>query len=95
MEDKRLIKPKVHNIVLEGREKLNISGVVDVSSFDEHAIVLETEMGGLVIKGSGLHINRLNVDEGNLLIEGYVASCTYNDKTDNKKTGSFFSSLFK
>ena len=95
MEEKRVIRPKVHNLVLENREKLNISGVVDVSSFDENMIVLETEMGGLVIKGSSLHINKLNVDDGNLLIEGHVISCIYSDKVESKKAGSFFSSLFK
>lgn len=74
---------------------MNVSGVRDVASFDENTIVLNTEMGGLIVKGSGLHINRLNVDDGNLFIEGFIASCTYTDTIENKKSGSFLSNLFK
>lgn len=95
MEDKKLIKTKPHNIAIEGREKMNISGVRDVVSFDENTIILNTEMGGLVLKGTNLHINKLNVDDGNLSVEGYVIACNYTDKTDTKRTGGFFSNIFK
>lgn len=95
MEDKKLLKSKPHNITIEGRERLTITGVRDVASFDDNTVVLETEAGGLTIKGNNLHINRLSVDDGNLFIEGYIISCVYNDKIDVKKTGSFLSSIFK
>lgn len=95
MEERKLIKTKPHNLLIEGREKLNITGVRDVISFDENTIILSTEMGGLVLKGSDLHINKLNVEEGNLNIEGYLIACNYTDKTDSKRTGGFFSNIFK
>jgi sporulation protein YabP len=95
MEEKKLIKSKPHDLTLEGREKLIITGVKDVTSFDENVVVLDTEAGGLVIKGTDLHINKLSVDDGNLFIEGFIISCVYNDKIDVKKTGSFLSNIFK
>jgi len=95
MEEKKPAKSKSHSITIEGREKLSITGIRDVASFDDSMVVLDTEAGGLTIKGTGLHINRLSVDEGNLLIEGYIISCSYNDKINAKKTGSFLSNIFK
>jgi sporulation protein YabP len=95
MEDRKQLKTKPHNVFIEGREKLGITGVRDVVSFDENTIVLNTEMGGLILKGSNLHINKLNVEDGNLNIEGYIIACNYTDKTDSKKTGGFFSNIFK
>ncbi len=95
MEERKLIKTKAHNLSIEGREKLTITGVRDVVSFDENTIILNTEMGGLVLKGTNLHINKLNVEDGNLNIEGYVIAFNYTDKTDSKKTGGFFSNIFK
>lgn len=95
MEDKRLIGSKPHNITIEGREKIVITGIRDVASFDDNTVNLDTEAGGLTIRGSELHINKLSLDEGNLFIEGYIISCIYNDKIDTKKAGSFFSSIFK
>jgi sporulation protein YabP len=95
MEEKKLMKTKPHNITIEGREKLAITGVKDVTSFDDNTVILDTEAGGLTIRGTELHINRLNVDDGNLFVEGYIISCVYNDKLDVKKTGSFLSNIFK
>ena len=95
MEEKKLIKSKPHSITIEGRERLIINGVKDVASFNESEVSLETEAGGLIIRGTDLHINRLSVDDGNLFIEGYIISCVYNDKIDIKKTGNFLSNIFK
>jgi sporulation protein YabP len=95
MEEKKTIKSKAHDVTIEGREKLAVTGVKDVASFDDNTVVLDTEGGGLTIKGTDLHINRLSVEDGNLFIEGFIISCIYSDKLDVKKTGSFFSNIFK
>ncbi len=95
MEEKRLSKTKPHNIFIESREKLNITGVLEVISFDENTIALNTELGGLILKGTNLHINKLNVDEGSLNIEGYIQTCNYTDKSTSKKSGGFLSNIFK
>lgn len=93
MEEKKTSKSSIINIV--DRSKMNISGVNNVGSFDEETISLMTDLGGLVIQGKGLKINKLNVDDGNLIIEGQVTSCVYNDKLENLNKGSFMSRLFK
>lgn len=95
MEENKIIKSRPHNITVEGRERLAITGVKDVTSFDDNTVVLDTEAGGLTIKGTDLHINRLSVEDGNLFVEGYIISCVYNDKIDVRKTGSFLSNIFK
>ena len=51
----------IQNIVLENREKLSISGVLDVLSFDDQIVILETELGLLTIKGENLRINKLSL----------------------------------
>ncbi len=95
MDEKKVVKSKPHNINIEGREKLQISGVVEVGSFNDNTISLDTELGGLIIKGVNLHISKLNVDDGNLMIEGYMVSCIYSDKMESSKDGSFLSRIFK
>lgn len=85
-----------HRIVIENREKVELTGVVDVLAFDEEEIVLETDMGMMVIKGKGLHINRLNLDNGEVKLDGEVESLSYSEN-DVYAGGnsSFFSKLFK
>lgn len=95
MEDKKVIKAKSQSISIENREKMLLTGVTDVSSFDENTIVLDTEMGGLVIKGTGMHISKLCVDDGNLNIEGFIISCSFTEKAASKKSGGFLSNIFK
>lgn len=46
----------VQNLILENREKLTISGVIDVLSFDDQIVILETELGMLTIKGEDLRM---------------------------------------
>lgn len=95
MEEKRTVKAKPHSITIEGRERLIITGVRDVVSFNDNEAALDTEAGGLNVRGKNLHINKLNVEDGNLLVEGYIFSCIYNDKIDVKRTGSLFGNIFK
>ena len=66
-----------HSLILEGRERLSISGVEDVESFDEKSIVAQTTRGTLVIHGSALHIGRLSLETGDLAIDGSVDSLEY------------------
>ena len=87
-------KPQVHNLMMENREKLTVSGVIDVDSFCEDTIVLYTDMGTLTIKGSDLHINKLSADTGDLVINGDVDSLVYSNGMKNKGEG-MFARLFK
>ena len=83
-----------HNIIMEDRRLLTVSGVADVDSFDEHAVTVFTDMGELVVRGHDLHINRLSVEIGELLLEGSITSLTYQD-TAPKTAGGFFSRVFR
>ena len=59
-----------HKIVLNNRNQGNLTGILDVISFDENTIVLDTDMGLLTIKGKDLHVNRLSLEKGEIDIEG-------------------------
>ncbi len=90
-----LARPKVpQNIILEDRHTLTVSGVSDVDSFDEQSIVIFTQLGELCVKGSDLHINRLSLEIGEILVEGEIDSLTYSDR-EEKQTGGFFSKVFR
>ena len=92
-EDKKNIVQLPHQLILEDRRALTVSGVSDVDSFDELTVVIYTEMGELTVKGQGLHINRLNVETGELTLEGSVDSLTYTEI--HSRSGGFFGKLFK
>ena len=89
-EDKRVAKPKTQNLILENRERLSISGVVDVESFNDECVIVETELGMLVVRGEDLHINKLNLDNSELNIEGEIISCEYSDRESSKSKGLGF-----
>lgn len=82
-----------HNLILEDRKNLSVSGVADVDKFDEETVVLITELGELTVKGTKLHINKFSVDNGELSIEGEISSLAYSDFQQNQ--GGFFSKLFR
>lgn len=90
-EDKRTIKLP-HNLILEDRHALTVTGVSDVDSFDEQTVVVFTDMGELTVKGDQLHINRLSVETGELTMEGNISSLTYSEE---QQRGGFFGKLFK
>ncbi|NLY42886.1 MAG: sporulation protein YabP [Clostridiaceae bacterium] len=90
------VKAVTQNLIIENREKISISGVLDVESFDDESIVLHTELGVLIIKGYGLHINKLDIDSGELSIEGDIVSCTYSDDDHGKSKGlGFLAKMFR
>lgn len=86
---------RFHNIILENRSSLNVSGVDDVDSFDEHSITAFTQMGVLAVKGENLHINKFSVEVGELSIEGKICSIAYTDDFGGKSSGGFFSKMFR
>jgi sporulation protein YabP len=94
IEDKKMNKSKTQNLILENRERLSISGVIDVESFNDECVIVETELGILIVRGEDLHINKLNIDNSELDIEGDIVSCEYSDR-DRSKGGGFFAKMFK
>lgn len=84
-----------NNIVMENRQKLSISGVYDVDSFDESSIEVYTSAGYLAIRGNDLHISKLNIENGEVSVEGDIWAMEYSDGDYKKGAGGFFSRLFK
>ena len=83
-----------HSLILENRSGLGISGVTDVDNFDENSILLYTQLGELVIRGKKLHINVMNVETGDLSVEGDICALIYGDR-NTKKKATFLNKLFK
>jgi sporulation protein YabP len=81
-----------HRLNLEGRERLFIAGVEDVVSFDEREILLDTTEGSLLLRGEGMHINKLSVENGELQIEGQIDSVEYSDSAPSRP--GFFTRVF-
>ena len=78
MEDKK-INNCIQNIMLESREKLTVSGVSDVFSFDDQIVIVATELGLLTIKGENLKINKLNIDTSDFILNGKISSLAYSE----------------
>lgn len=93
MADEKRISAMPHNLVLEDRRILTVSGVSDVDSFDEETVIVFTDMGELTVRGKNLHINRLSVEVGELTVEGNIAALIYSDEP--AKSGGFFSKVFR
>ena len=81
----------VNHVILEGRERLSVSGVEEVERFDEESVVMETSQGTLIVSGQGLHIEQLSLDGGELRVEGTIDALSYED--GRRERGGFFSRL--
>ena len=85
-----------HKVNLYNREKGTLTGILDVISFDENTIVLDTDMGLLTIRGKDLHVSRLALEKGEIDIEGRTDSLVYSSNEAYRKSGqSLLARLFK
>ena len=85
----------IQNLILESREKLNITGALDVLSFDDQIVIVQTHLGLLTVKGEDLRISKLNIDSEEVIVDGTIGSMSYSDKSVDKKDNGFFSKIFK
>lgn len=85
----------IQNLILENRSKLSISGVLDVLSFDDQVVIVETELGLLTVKGENLRINKLSIDTSEVIVEGDISNLSYSEKELDKKSGGFLGKIFK
>ena len=83
-----------HRIVWTDRKRGNITGVTDVGSFDETTVILETDQGILTLKGKGLHIGKLSLEQGEVELDGVIESMVYTGSRPEKK-GSVLKRLFR
>lgn len=90
-EDIQRLQPREHALSIEGRGKMRISGVEDVSGFDENLVILTTSMGELTVRGQELHIEKIDLDAGHLELHGKIQELSYDD---NVRSGTLWSRLF-
>jgi sporulation protein YabP len=97
IEDRKTINTGViQNLILENRQKLCISGVIDVLSFDDQVVIVETELGLLTVKGENLRINKLSIDTSEVIVEGDMSALTYSDnKSSENNKSSFLGKIFR
>ena len=85
-----------HKLVVNNRKTSLVTGVLDVLSFDLNEILLETEQGMLMVKGTDMHVNRLNLEKGEVDMSGNIDSFTYSDVHQQAKGGeSLLGKLFR
>lgn len=102
MKEQKTLQPKPseqksvkmpHSLIVENRKTLTATGVSNVDSFDDETVVASTDLGDMTVHGSKLHIDKLNLDTGELTLEGEIVSVTY---TANRSSGGgVFSRLFR
>ena len=83
------------SLSLEDRKKLTLSGELEVVNFDDEKISLNTILGNLAIKGEGLKMNKLDVQNGDVIIIGYISSMIYSGKDGKKSKESIIKKIFK
>ena len=84
--------PMPHQLIMQERHLLEMTGVSDVDRFDENTVTAYTSLGELTIRGKGLHIRQLNLESGSLSVEGQVDSLSY---AETVRSSGFFGRLFR
>jgi sporulation protein YabP len=95
MEEKKKNSELVHQLILTNRGQLALEGVNNLGSYDQEQIILETSSGVLEVKGEGLHIQQLNLDQGKVIVDGDIFSLVYTDENAIRKGKGFFGRLIK
>ncbi len=87
---------KNHKLVVNNRKTSFVTGVIDVLSFDLNGILLVTEQGMMMVKGTDLHVNRLSLEKGEVDLSGSIDSVAYSDvQSVVKQQDNLFSKLFR
>ena len=89
MENEKLVTIP-HGLTLEGRKKAKISGVAAVSCFNDQEIVLDTTEGELTLLGENLHIEQLNLEDGQLMVTGGISGLEYSERSAGKERRGLF-----
>ena len=84
--------PARSNVTIENREKISLTGIVRVDSFDESEVTARLDSSTVSVYGQGLHISRLDLDGGILIIDGFINGVEY---SDTESRGGLFQRLFR
>ena len=83
-----------HKVTIDNRARITVTAVEDVESFDEEKVIIITDMGTMTVTGTDFKISRLNVEDGQLIIEGEIDEIQYSERAVSDG-GGFFSRLFR
>jgi sporulation protein YabP len=75
---------KHHALNLRDRHLMELTGVTKVESFDEHEIAVMTQLGTLSVKGENLHIKHLDLENGDLQLDGSIVTLSYQQESRRK-----------
>ena len=97
MEELKKPEKRPHKVTIEGRERMTVTSVEDMDSFNENEVIFLTGAGMMTMIGEDLHINRLNLDDGTIVIEGMIEALDYADHEEQRmhQKGGFMSRVFK
>lgn len=84
-----------HELKIIDRREIALTGIKKITSFDAEEFLLESNMGPILIKGSGLEIMRLDTHDGNVKIKGKINGFNYLDSKEKAKEESIIAKLFK
>ncbi len=85
----------ISNIILESKEKLSVSGVKDILTFDEEEIILDTVLGVLEIRGCNLKVEKLSTDSGEIIAKGLINEMVYSQEHTTEKKGNILKNIFR
>ena len=83
------------SLSLENRKMLTLTGIVEVISFDDQKISVNTKLGNLSIKGESLKMNKLDVQNGDVIIMGTILSMIYSGKNVVKNKENIIKRIFQ
>lgn len=78
-----------HTLTLKDRARMEIGGVVEVSSFDEEAVVLVTVCGALTVEGTELRVGTLDLTRGVVSVDGSITAFYYEEEARSHRKGFF------
>ncbi len=81
-----------HKLTLNERKNLTLTGVTEVVSFDDTAVILQTTLGTLEVQGQQLQLKTLSIDGGQVVVDGHISGLVYEEP---RLGGSFWGRLFK
>ena len=85
MTEKGTAQTKKHTLSQSARERVSITGVCDVQSFDEQSVILVTDCGELTVEGEGLHVGVLDIERGIVELDGSINGMYYSDSVPQKR----------
>jgi sporulation protein YabP len=84
-----------HQVTMTNRSLMGVDGVVNMDSYDQDRIILQTGAGLLEVKGAKLHVQQLNLEQGKIVLDGEIDSLVYCGESARKRGKNFLGRLVK